>query len=287
MSDAHVVTPGPQADAAATAASFALRPFGRSGLRVSPLGLSASYLPGERTVRTAADEGINLFFAYGFDRQMFHGLREAVRARRDQLVLVSGAYNFVWWAQDVRRALEKRLRQFRTDYLDVFLFLGVMKPAEFTPRVRETLLRLKAEGKVRAIGISGHDRRLHGQLAASGEMDALMLRYNAAHRGAEQDIFPHTAAHDPGVLGYTATRWTYLLRRAKSWPRGGRVPTAGECYRFVLSNPNVHCVLTAPRSARELRENVAAVRRGALDPDDMTFMREFGDAVHRQQRWFM
>jgi aryl-alcohol dehydrogenase-like predicted oxidoreductase len=287
MNRVSVPAASPAPPAAIPADPFALRPFGSTGLRVTPLGLSASYLPGQRTVRAAVDEGINLFFAYGFDRQMFHGLRDALRSRRDRLVLVTGAYNFVWWAQNVRRALEKRLRQFKTDYLDVFLFLGVMKPAEFTPKVRETLRALKAEGKVRAIGISGHDRILHGQLAASGEADALMLRYNAAHRGAERDIFPHTAAHDPGVLGYTATRWTYLTRRTKSWPRGARIPTAGECYRFVLSNPHVHCVLTAPRSERELRENVAAVRRGALDPDDLAFMREYGDAVHGQNRWFM
>ena len=55
-----------------------------------------------------------------------------------------------------------------------------------------------------------------------------MIRYNAAHRGAEQDIFPHLAAHDPGVVSYTATRWSYLLRRPKGWPKDGRVPTAAD-----------------------------------------------------------
>jgi hypothetical protein len=49
----------------------------------------------------------------------------------------------------------------------------------------------------------------------------------------------------------------------------------------------VHTVLTAPRGERELRENLAAVREGPLNDEDMTFMREFGDAVYRQQKWFM
>jgi aryl-alcohol dehydrogenase-like predicted oxidoreductase len=264
-----------------------LRPFGNTGLAVSPLGLSASYFPGQRAIRVAAEEGINLFFAYGFDVQMTRTLRDLMASRREAFVLVTGAYNYLWRAQSVRKTFEKRLRQFKTDYIDAFLFLGVMKPAQFTPGVHEELLKLRNEGKVRAIGLSCHDRTFLGTLAASGAVNALMMRYNAAHRGAERDIFPHLAAHNPGVISYTATRWSYLLRRPRGWPKDGRVPTAGECYRFVLSEPRVHTVLTAPRNEREVRENIAAVRKGPLDEGDMRFMRDFGDVVHRRQKWFM
>jgi aryl-alcohol dehydrogenase-like predicted oxidoreductase len=266
---------------------FQIHPFGSTGISVTPLGLSASYMPGKKTIYRAVDEGIDLFFAFGIDLQMTHALRKIMSSSRNKFVLVTGAYNFVWWAQDIRKAFEKRLRQFKTDYIDVFLFMGVMKPGEFTPKVREDLLKLKEEGKVRAIGLSCHNRRFVGQLAAEGDVNALMLRYNAAHRGAEKDIFPHLAEHDPGVISYTATRWTYLLRRPKNIEKGTRVPTAGECYRFVLSNPNVHTVLTAPRNERQLNENIEAVRKGPLGEDDMRFMHQFGDAVHERKKWFM
>jgi len=264
-----------------------LRPFGNTGLTVSPLGLSASYFPGKNAVYTALDAGVNLFFAFGFDFQMTRALRELMRSERERIVLVTGAYNYIWRAQDVRRTFEKRLRQFGTDHIDVFLFMGVMKPDDFSSNVREDLIRLKEEGKVRAIGLSCHHRQFLGDLAREGTMNALMLRYNAAHRGAEQDIFPHTASSDPGVISYTATRWRYLLRRPKGWPTNGRIPTAGECYRFVLSNPHVHTVLTAPRNERELRENIVAAQQGPLAEDDMIFMRAFGDAVHAHKKWFM
>jgi hypothetical protein len=88
---------------------------------------------------------------------------------------------------------------------------------------------------VGAVAVSCHDRRLAGQLGAAGDVDVLMVRYNAAHPGAECDIFPYVAAHNTGVVSYTATRWTYLLRRPKGWPRERPVATAGQCYRFVLS----------------------------------------------------
>ncbi len=267
--------------------AFQVRPLGSTGLNVTPLGLSASYWPGKKTIYAAADEGINLFFAFGIDLQMTRALRDLMSSRRDEFVLVTGSYNYIWRAQDVRKTFEKRLRQFKTDYIDVFLFLGVMKPAEFTSEVRRDLLKLKAEGMVRAIGLSCHNRRFLGTLADEGVVDTLMLRYNAAHRGAERDIFPHLAAHNPGVISYTATRWTALLRRPKGWPKDGRVPTAGECYRFVLSNPHVHSAWTSPRNERQLRENIAAVQQGPLSEDDLKFMRDFGDAVYGQKKWFM
>ncbi len=267
--------------------SFQLRALGNTGINVTPLGMSASYLPGKKAVYAAVEEGVNLFFAFGVDVQMIRALRQLMLPRRDKFVLVTGAYNYIWRAQDVRKAFEKRLRQFKTDYIDIFLFMGVMKPVEFTPRVHEDLMKLKEEGKVRSFGLSCHDRAFMGKLAANGDVGALMLRYNAAHRGAERDIFPHLVRHNPGVISYTATRWTALLRRPKTRPKGARIPTAGECYRFVLSNPCVHSILTAPRSERELRENIAAVHKGPLDEEDMNFMREFGDAVYKQKSWFM
>jgi aryl-alcohol dehydrogenase-like predicted oxidoreductase len=119
-----------------------------------------------------------------------------------------------------------------------------------------------------------------------GKLDVLMMRYNAAHRGAEQEIFPHLGASNPGVVSYTATRWGRLLKRPRGWPATERVATAGDCYRFVLTNPSVNVSLTAPRSRAELRENLAALERGPLDEAEMAFMRRFGDAVHARHRRF-
>jgi aryl-alcohol dehydrogenase-like predicted oxidoreductase len=255
--------------------------LGKISGNVFRLGFAASYWPGKKTIYKAIDEGVNYFFFYGFDRQMVTVLRDVLRRDREKYVVATGAYNWIVTRQDLRRTLEKRLRQLRTDYIDVFHFLGVMKPRDMTPQVRDDLQALRSDSRVRGVSISCHNRLFAGELAAQGALDALMIRYNAAHRGAEQEIFPHLAAHHPGLVSYTATRWTYLLRRPRSWPKDGRIPTPGLCYRFVLSNPNVDVCLTAPRNLRQLEENLAAIREGPLPPEDMDFMRAFGDAVHR------
>jgi len=261
--------------------------LGRSGPKVHRLGLAASYRPGEHAVERALDEGINFFFCFGIDGQMIRVLRRLTADQRDRIVIATGAYNYIWWRQDLEQTLEKRLRQLRTDRIEVFYFLGVMKPKDLTPRVRDQLAKLKNDPRVGAVGISCHDRRLAGELAAEGALDDLMIRYNAAHRGAETEIFPHLAAHDPGVVSYTATRWTRLLRRTRGWPKDGPIPTAGDCYRFVLSNPHVDVCLTAPRSERELSQNLEAVRLGPLPHNELSFLRAYGDAVHRHAGWFM
>ena len=257
------------------------------GVDVCRLGISGSYRPGERVILEALDAGVNYVFCYGFDSQTIRALRSLPPSRRDGVVIATGAYNLIWGHTNLRQTLERRLRQLRTDRIDVFQFLGVTRPRQFPERVRDELLRLRESGYVRQVAISTHDRKFAGTLAAEGALDVLMIRYNAAHRGAEREIFPYRTNGRPAIVSYTATRWTKLLRAPRGWPRGGPVPTAGDCYRFVLGNPNVDVCLMAPRSAKELHDNLAAAHRGPLAPHETAWMHEFGDAVHARGGWFM
>ena len=266
---------------------FVSRSLGSTGRGVFPLGLSASYRPGERTVRRAIDEGVNYLFAFGVDTHMNRVIRGMTAAERDGMVIATGGYNWLVWHPKLKTSLENALRRLNTDRIDVFHYLGVIKPGDLNRRVREEMAALREDPRVGAIAVSCHDRTLAGQLAAAGDVDVLMIRYNAAHPGAETDIFPHVAARGTGVVGYTATRWTFLLRRPKGWPADQPIATPGQCYRFVLSNPAVHVVLTAPRSERELVENLNEVGRGPLPDDEMAFMRRFGAHVHERAGWFM
>lgn len=267
--------------------NFTSARLGAGGPVVHRLGLSTTYRPGKKTVYEAVDAGVNVFFGFGIDTQMISVLRDVMRGQREKFVVVTGPYNLIWGHSNIRQTLESRLRALRTDYLDLFLLLGVLKPGEFSARTREELYRLREEGKVRGVGLSTHNRKLAGQLAGEGAVDAVMIRYNAAHRGAEQDIFPHLSTHNPGVISYTATRWRYLIRRPSSWAKDRPVPDAGMCYRFVLSNPHAHVCLTAPSNLKQSRENLASLQMGPLDEEEMTFIKSFGDVVHHTKKWFM
>ena len=56
--------------------------------------------------------------------------------------------------------------------------------------------------------------------------------------------------------------------------------TAGDCYRFCLTSPHIDVVLSAPKTAAQVRENLAALEKGPLSDDEMTWMRDLGRAVH-------
>jgi len=253
-------------------------------MRVHRLGISATYRPGRDALRHALDCGLNYLFCYGFDTHLTSLVRGLPSHQRQQLVISTGAYNLLVGHPNLRRTLEKRLLQLGTECIDVFLFLGVTKPKHLTEHVLEEFARFKQEGKIRAFGMSCHDRAFAGKLVAEGALDVYMIRYNAAHRGAEQDIFPHLTAHDPGLVSYTATRWRYLIRRQRGWPKDLPIPSPGQCYRFVLSNPHVDVCLTAPSNHGQLQQNLAALDDGPLTEDEMHLMRAYGDLVHHKKK---
>jgi aryl-alcohol dehydrogenase-like predicted oxidoreductase len=245
------------------------------GKRVHRLGLAASKGIDEATIREALDAGVNYLF---FTRKsMVRPVREAVRRDRDRLVIASGPV-LGYLAGSIRRATEKVLRTLGTDYLDVLQIFWLGRMSALTEGNVEEMVRLREEGKVRALGVSIHDRPRAGRLAEDSALDLLMIRYNAAHPGAEEDVFPHLARRRPAVVAYTATCWRKLLRPPKGWE--GPAATAGDCYRFCLTSPHVDVVLTAPASAAELRENLQALERGPLSPEEEVRMRALGRAVH-------
>jgi aryl-alcohol dehydrogenase-like predicted oxidoreductase len=245
------------------------------GKRVHRLGLATSHGLDQAGMRAAIDMGLNYLF---YTRASFAPVvREAIRRDRERYVVATGPV-IGHFPFTIRRAAEKTLRTLGTDYLDVFHLFWAGRLSALGPRTFDELLRLKEEGKIRAIGTSIHDRPRAGRLAEDSPIDLFMLRYNAAHPGAERDVFPHLARRHPAVVAYTATSWRKLLRAPRGWT--GPVPTAGDCYRFCLTSPHVDVVLTSPANRAQLEENLRALERGPLSAEEMAAIRAFGAAVH-------
>jgi aryl-alcohol dehydrogenase-like predicted oxidoreductase len=118
-------------------------------------------------------------------------------------------------------------------------------------------------------------------MAASGSIDALMIRYNAAHRGAERDIFPTTDARQIPVIAYTALRWGALVRATPADPAGFVVPPARDWYRFVLQSPSVAVVLAAPNDRYKLEHDLEVLSVvGPLTEHEYRRLAEHGQRVH-------
>ena len=245
--------------------------------RVFRLGLAVSHGLDEEGIREALDGEVNYVFWNPLARRLVGPLRDALSRNRERYVVATGP-SFGWFAGSIRRRVESALRQLDTDYLDVLQLYWLGVSSSLGEANVEALARLREEGKVRAVGVSIHDRPRAARLAEDSVLDLLMIRYSAAHPGAEKDVFPHLARRSPAVVAYTATAWRRLLRQPRGWDE--RPATAGECYRFCLTSPHVDVVLFSPANAGQLREDLAAAARGPLEAPEMDFMRRLGRAVH-------
>jgi len=250
--------------------SFEARTLGRTGLRVGPLGVSASYgVPGA-AVERAFERGVNYLYWGSRRSDSFGQALRNLAPRRDRMVLVLQSYSRS--ALLLRWSVERGLRAIGFDYADILLLGLWNKPVP--ERILEAARSLRQRGLIRHIAVSSHHRPLVPQFAASTDIDVVHFRYNAAHPGAERDIFPHLpAANRSGLVAYTATNWGKLLKKA---PAGERVPTAADCYRFALTRPEVDVCMTGPSSAAHLEDALRALDGGPMNSEELAWMRRVG-----------
>jgi len=257
--------------------------LGKTGLEVTRLGIGAGYGLSATNVIYALDKGVNFFFWAPFLPgyiPVSRNLKKILPGYRDKIVFATATY---FWSlpNSFERILHRHLRWSGIEHIDIF-FLGMMRKIP-DQRKLEELLKLKEKGIFRFLGVSTHKRKLGEEIMRKWPVDVLMIRYNMAHRGAEQDVFPFLLEKDrPGIIGFNATKHKRLLKRLIGWDLDKPVPTAGDCYRFVLGNPSVDMVLAGPRNREHIDEAVAAVEKGPLSEEELKWMREFGDFVHRR-----
>ncbi len=237
------------------------RLIGTSGIEASVIGLGTWSIGGwlwggsdegkaEAAVRTAIDEGVTLIDtapAYGF------GLAErivgkAIKGRRDDVVLATKC-GLVWnddtWEEivrqggnslehvlkpeSIRREVEASLRRLGTDYIDLY---QTHWPDDTTPisETMETMLALKQEGKIRAIGVSNVSVAQMEEYLAGGRVDSDQEQYSLLDRGIEEGLLPLCREHNIAVLAYSPLAMGLLSGKMdpeRVFPEGdvrGRLP---------------------------------------------------------------
>lgn len=254
------------------------RILGRTGLEAGRLGMAASFGVPARVVEQAFERGVNYLYWGSFRRGPFGQALRNLKPQRDRMVLALQSYSRV--AALMQPSVEIALRKLGFEYADVLL-LGLWnhKPP---PRILDASRRLRERGLIRNVAISTHHRPLVSSLSADPDIGIVHVRYNAVHPGAEREVFPLLAGNGnrPGVVAFTATSWRQLLD-PKRVPPGERVPTATDCYRFVLSNPAVDVCMTGPSNEAHAGEALCAIELGPMSAEELAWMRRVGDFIHK------
>lgn len=282
------------------------RAFGTTGLDVTTLGYGAMELRGtpngpaisddeaEHLLNTVLDTGINFI-----DTSIDYGRSEErigrfIAHRRSEYFLASkcgcvpgapGGSPHVHTRENIRRGVERSLRLLRTDYLDLvqFHFSITQKELEENGALDEAL-KLKREGKVRLVGISGVLPQLPEQIAM-GVFDAFQIPYSALQREHEGMIAQASAAGAGivirgGVARGAPTgwdeRWYYMLtpdQLRSRWDEArlddllNGMSRMEFMLRFTLSNPDLDTTIVGTSNPDHLRDNVAAAMKGPLPLD--------------------
>jgi aryl-alcohol dehydrogenase-like predicted oxidoreductase len=257
-----------------------------SGTPVIPLGLAAHPDQDPQCVSHALEAGINYFFFYDLSHKPFaEALRPLLQSRRDEMFVASGSGSRR--PAGLRTARRKIAATLGVDALDIF-FAEYIHPDDDLDAifgnggVLDELQQWKADGSIRFVGATAHDRKLAHRLAQDAGVDVLMHRFNMAHRKAAREVFPAAVEAQTPVVAFTATRWGTLLEPHAEW--SDPPPSAADCYRYCLAQPAVRIVLTAPHSIDELKQNLAVLQSPAMEDQERARWERYGDVVYARKR---
>jgi len=263
-------------------------PFGRTGQMVSRIGLASGYgVPAAAIEKAVNEYGINYLYISPLLNlgSMVQAIRNLGPGNRDELCIVL-ARPFFGGVGGMRLEsfVERWLKKLRLERADLLLQDVRKAPSR---KLTDRLQRLQERGRVRFLGMSSHERPFFPRVArqeVEAPADFFHVRYNAVHTGAEQDVFPHLPREDrPGIGIYTATCWRKLLKPSLL-PAGEHPLSAADCYRFVLSNPDVNVCLTAPANAEQMEDNLRAMDAGPLDEEELARVRRIGRHIYGKKK---
>ena len=220
------------------------RRLGRSGIEASVVGFGSWAIGGwmwggvgaeheaVRAIHAAIDSGMNLIdtapmYGFGVSEEI---VGKAISGKRDQVVLATKC-GLIWHEERgdfhcftdekhpskegkfkisrclapeiIQYEVEKSLTRLKTDYIDLYQTHW----QDSTTPISETmdaLLKLKEEGKIRAIGCCNADLAQIRQYNATDELDSDQELYSMLDRSPEEKILPYMAEQDMSFLAYSS-----------------------------------------------------------------------------------
>lgn len=202
-----------QAAPGATAKIKSFRTLGRTGFRVSDIGIGTSQTHPTEVLKAALDAGVNYFdTGEGYGRgQAERSIGEAIKGRDRKSLFITTKFRMEGLASaaDVVAKLNQGLERLQTDYVDC-LMLGPQTAASVKNEIyHQAIEELKKQGKVRFSGAGSHGPRMPGEgesmdtvlLAAidDGRFDVLLFVYNFLQKEPGEKILEAAAKKNIGT----------------------------------------------------------------------------------------
>ena len=243
------------------------RPLGQSGLEASALAFGAWAVGGWfwggadeqdsiKAIRKALDVGITLIDtapAYGLGHSE-EIVGKAIKGRRDEVILATKC-GLVWHtdkgthfldesgkpihkylgAESIRYEVEQSLHRLQTDVIDLYQthWQDATTPIEETMR---TLLDLKQEGKIRAIGVSNATIGQMDDYRTIGPLDSDQEKNSMLDREIDSEQLPYCEGNDIAVLAYSPLAQGLLTGKVAAGRGLSKGDLRSEDPRFSVEN---------------------------------------------------
>jgi aryl-alcohol dehydrogenase-like predicted oxidoreductase len=255
----------------AAAKPVPMRTLGRSGEKVSMVGLGGYHLGMQsdeqesiRIIRTAIDNGINFMdncWDYNGGQseiRMGKALHDGYRQKAFLMTKIDGQTKTA-----AAQQLDESLRRLQTDHIDLLQFHEVIRdgdPARIFAEGggMETVLAAKKAGKVRYIGFTGHKspdihiKMLETAFAHGFTFDAVQMPLNlmdAHFESFEKKVLPILVKHEIGVLGMKPLGDKQILESKTAGPV--------DCLHYAMNLPT-SVVITGCDSMEILQQAIDA-----------------------------
>jgi len=216
-----------------TSSPLPTRPLGKTGMNITRLGLGTWAIGGPNwafgwgsqddemslaTIRRTLELGLNWIdtsavYGLGHAEEVVSRILHEIPRAEWPYVFTKGS--LVWDERDhyipprrvgnpasLRREVEASLRRLRVERIDLY---QMHWPADDTPLevYWQTLLDMKREGKVRAVGLSNHNAAQLEAAERLGHVETLQPPFSAIRREVAAAELPWCAAHKTGVICYS------------------------------------------------------------------------------------
>lgn len=286
------------------------RRLGRTDLQVGVIGLGAEHLeqaPYETVAAVtheALDHGVNYIDLFMGSPGVRDNFGRALRGRRDK-VLIAGHLGATWQDGQYVKSRDAAvcesffhdlLRRLGTDYIDLLMLHYVDEPEDCARCLDPggllgQALRLREQGKARAIGMSTHAASAAMQAAACGRIDLILfpvnplfdllpgdmdinalweeesytgLRQSGAPAGDRLELHHACARLGVGIVAMKPYAAGWLFKPGVAGEAG---LTPVQCLSYALSQPGVCAAVPGCRSVEEMRAALAYLEAGGAERD--------------------
>jgi aryl-alcohol dehydrogenase-like predicted oxidoreductase len=236
--------------------SLEYRTLGRTGLKVTSVGMGVMNCSDPAVLLRAFDLGINFYdtadcYMWGRNEEM---VGKVFQGKRDKVFIQTKVHQND--EKKMRASVERSLKRLKTDTIDVLIWHNLHSPQEVSDRkYAEFMATMKKEGKTRFTGFSAHNNMASLLIEASrgGHHDVALVSYNFTHSKKLREAVALAAKSGIGIVAMKTQAGGYTKEKMS-----GLSPQQA-ALKYVLMDQHVATAVPGATTIEEIDESAAVM----------------------------